>query len=332
MKQDGKIITKYKNGALGESILESVKNADEEDVRVLLAAILLEERDGEIDPELLRAGLGIGEAELSASVKFWRGAGLLGTAKRSAKKEGDTQKQEIEEKKTAKTDIESAHRGGKVERDDFPTYTTEELTALMEKRRITSDFIGEASRVYGKMFNQHEVEMIVRMIDYIGFDEECVLMLLSFFSRDKKTLRYIEKTALALYDEGISTAAELQEKLCAMERIRTCEGQIRAMFGMTGRSLTTKEKKYISSWLGKMNFDVEMIRLAYEKTVDATHGPSCAYANGILERWFADGIDTPQKVADADQKRSSTKAAEQESGFDADVFFEAALKRSYENI
>lgn len=332
MKQDGKIITKYKNGALGESVLESVKNADEEDVRVLLAAILLEQRDGEIDPELLRAGLGIGEAELSASVKFWRGAGLLGTAKRSAKKESESHKQETEEKKTAKTDIESAHRGGKVERDEFPSYTTEELTALMEKRKITSDFIGEASRVYGKMFNQHEVEMIVRMIDYIGFDEECVLMLLSFFSREKKTLRYIEKTALALYDEGISTSAELQEKLCAMERIRTCEGQIRAMFGMTGRSLTTKEKKYISSWLGKMNFDVEMIRLAYEKTVDATRGPSCAYANGILERWFADGIDTPQKVADADQKRSSAKAAEQESGFDADVFFEAALKRSYENI
>ena len=332
MKQESKIITKYKNGALGEGFLESVKNADEEDVRVLLAAILLEEKDGEVDPELLRTGLGISEAELSASVKFWRGAGLLDTSKRTSKKISDASKQGAEEKKPEKTDIESAHRGGKLERDDFPSYTTEELTALMKKRSITSDFIGEASRVYGKIFNQHEVEMIVRMIDYIGFDGECVLMLLSFFAKEKKTLRYIEKTALALYDEGISSAAELQEKLCAMERVRTCEGQIRAMFGMTGRSLTTKEKKYISTWLGKMNFDVEMIRLAYEKTVDATHSPSCAYANGILERWFADGIDTPQKVADADEKRSSAKAAETGSSFDTDDFFEAALKRSYENI
>lgn len=330
MKQDSKIITKYKNGALGEGFLESVKNADEEDVRVLLAAILLEERDGEINSELLCKSLDINETELMASVKFWRGAGLLGTAKQATRKDNSANKQSGEENK--KAEIESAHRGGKVEREEFPSYTTEELTALMEKRKITSEFIGEASRVYGKMLNQHEVEIIVRMIDYIGFDEECVLMLLSFYAKEKKTLRYIEKAALALYDEGISTSAELQQKLCAMERIRTSEGQIRAMFGMTGRSLTTKEKKYISSWLGKMNFDVEMIRLAYEKTVDATHGPSCAYANGILERWFADGIDTPQKVADADEKRSAAKAAEQESGFDTDVFFEAALKRSYENI
>jgi hypothetical protein len=64
--------------------------------------------------------------------------------------------------------------------ESMPTYTTEELTALMKKRKITSDFIGDASRVYGKMFNQHEVEIIVRMIDYIGFDGECVLLLLSY--------------------------------------------------------------------------------------------------------------------------------------------------------
>ena len=325
MKQDTKIITKYKNGALREGFLEAVRNADEEDLRVLLAAILLEERDGDIDAEALCKGLCIEDSELSASIKFWRGAGLLGTSKKSARKDGEA-------KESAKSKIESAHKDGKVEREAVPTYTTEELTELMEKRRITADFISEASRVYGKIFNQHEVEIIVRMIDYIGFDEECVLMLLSFYSKDKKPLRYIEKAALALYDEGVSEASVLQQKLCAMERIKDSEGQIRAMFGMTGRALTTKEKKYISAWIEKMNFGVEMIRLAYEKTVDATHGPSCAYANGILERWFADGIDTPQKVAEADDKRLAAKNTEPGSSFDTDDFFEAALRRSYENI
>ena len=199
MKQDSKIITKYKDGALGEGFLESVRNADEEDVRVLLAAILLEQRDGEINSELLCKALGIEQTELMASVKFWRGAGLLGTAKSVAKKEktDSTEKQQNGSERRG-FDAESAHRGGKIERDELPSYTTEELTALMEKRRITSDFIGEASRVYGKMLNQHEVEIIVRMIDYIGFDEECVLMLLSFYAKEKKTLRYVEKAALAL--------------------------------------------------------------------------------------------------------------------------------------
>ena len=104
------------------------------------------------------------------------------------------------------------------------------------------------------------------------------------------------------------------------------------MFGMGGRALTTKEKKYIASWIEKMNFSIEMIRLAYDKTVDVTHEPSCAYANGILERWYADGIDTPEKVKDADERRSADKAMSTGSSFDNDDFFEAALRRSYETI
>ena len=129
-----------------------------------------------------------------------------------------------------------------------------------------------------------------------------------------------------------ANASRIVDTHLSKERMKDAEGQIRAMFGMTGRALTTKEKKYISSWVEKMNFDVEMIRLAYDKTVDATHEPSCPYANGILERWFADGIDTPDKVAAADEKHLVAKAAEQSGGFDTDIFFEAALKRSYENI
>ena len=320
MKHIDKVHTTYKNKKLKVDMLDSVKNADEEDLRVLLATILLEgsSEDGEVKTEDICEALCIGEEEFSASLKYWRGAGLLSVPKKKAA--------EKEEKRKP----ENAHKDGKLDMESMPTYTTEELTALMKKRKITSDFIGDASRVYGKMFNQHEVEIIVRMIDYIGFDGECVLLLLSYYSKQKKTLRYIEKAALAFYDEGISTAKELQQKLCAMERRDAVEGKIRTMFGMNNRALTTKEKKYITSWVEKMNFSVEMIRLAYDKTVDITHEPSPAYANGILERWYADGIDTPEKVAEADEKREEGKRGQIESSFDSNEFFEAALRRSYE--
>lgn len=321
MKHIDKVHINYKNKKLDNDILEPIKNADEEDLRVLLTAVLLEQtsEDGDVLTKDICDSLGIGEEEFSASLKFWRGAGLLTVPKKKP-----TQKEE-------KTELESAHRGGKLDTDSMPSYTTEELTALMKRRKITSDFIGDASRVYGKMFNQHEVEIIVRIIDYIGFDGECVLLLLSYYSKQKKTLRYIEKAALAFYDEGISNAKELQQKLCAMERREEVEGKIRAMFGMNNRSLTTKEKKYITAWVEKMNFSIDMIRLAYDKTVDITHEPSPAYANGILERWYADGIDTPEKVEAADEKREEGKRGQVERSFDSNDFFEAALRRSYEN-
>lgn len=328
MKNVDKVHINYKVKALDIAAFEPLRNADEEDLRVLLAAMLFEKNreNGEIDTAILCESLEISEAELFASLKYWRGAGFISISKKKSTDSSSDKKE--------KSKHESAHKDGKLEKDRMPSYTTEELTQLMEKRKITSDFIGEASRVYGKIFNQHEVEMIVRMIDYIGFDSESVLLLLSYYSKQKKTLRYIEKMALKFYDEGISSPTSLQEKLCAMERREQIEGKIRAMFGMTNRELTTKEKGYITSWVEKMKFDLEMIRLAYDTTVDITHEPSPAYANGILERWFADGIDTPEKVKAAKQKREESNAAKVgkvERSFDSNDFFEAALRRSYED-
>lgn len=319
MKQIEKIHTSYKGKALDAEMISPIKNADEEDLRVLLVAMMLEQMgDGSgVESSEICENLGITQDEFAASVKYWRGAGFVSVSK---KKSADEEE---------KVKVESAHKGGKVDKERMPTYTTEELTNLMEKRNITSSFIGEASRVYGKIFNQHEVEIVVRMIDYIGLDSESVLLLLSYYGKQKKPLRYIEKAALSFYDDGIVGVRALQERLSAIERREDMEGKIRSMFGMNHRALTTKEKKYIVSWVEKMGFSIDMIRLAYDKTVDITHEPSPAYANGILERWYADGIDTPEKVEAADEKREEEKQGQVKKSFDNNKFFEEALKRSY---
>ena len=45
---------------------------------------------------------------------------------------------------------------------------------------------------------------------------------------------------------------------------------------------------------------------------------------------YCDGIDTPEKVEAADEKRNEGKLGQVERSFDTNDFFEAALKRSYE--
>lgn len=324
MKQPEKIVIKYKE-TKPEKLFEALNQADEDDLKVLLAAIFLENEQSEVQTSEICKGADIDEATFGASLKFWRGAGIMST-KRASKK--DTEKpQENEAPK-------SAHKNGKVEASELPTYATDELTALMKKRNITADYIAETSRIYGKIFNQHEVGIIVRMIDYIGFDEESVLLLLSHFAKEepKKPLRYVEKVALALYDDGIMSPRDVEEKLRQMDAVRSVEGQIRAMFGMGSRSFTAKEKRLITAWTEKMGFDIEMIRLAYDITVDAVHEPSVSYANAILDKWHANGIDTPEKVEAEKQRRAESKASETGKSFDDDDFFEAALRRTFSDI
>ena len=300
-----------------ESLWSALRAADEGDLRVLLSLVAL----GGDSPEnaaLLCEELSISKADYRASLKYWKGAGLLSASAR---------KNKAEEKP-----VTTAHRGGKLEsKTELPTYTSAELTALMERRQNTASYLHEANQILGKMCNTHETGILVALVDYLGFEEAAVLILLSHMvSRGKTSLRYIEKFAFALHDEGITKAAELEGKLKAMEQTEHLENQIRSLFGMTGRALTTKEKNYLSAWIDTMGYDLEIIRMAYEITVDSTQKPTPAYANSILERWYASGLRTPEEIR-AHMDASKGKKPN-EGSFKTDEFFEAALKRSFDEF
>ncbi len=323
MKKNEKIILKYKDAELPESVFASMLSADESDLRVLLSLALLD--GGVTEIASLAEKLELSESEFDASVKYWCGAGLLAKGKKSAR--------ESEKKFSEKS---SAHRDGKLERaSEIPTYTSEELSALIEKQHITAEFINEAQRVFGKVFNTHEVNILIGMVDYIGFDEESVILLLSYVKgKGKRSLRYAEQLAFSLHDEGITSAEALQSRFRQMEENAKTETAVAAMFGMTGRALTQKEKKFLASWIGVMGFDIECIRLAYDITVDNTHEPAPAYANTILTNWYNDGLRTYDAIVAAEEERKakSKKEKAQDKSFDTDEFFAAALKRTFEEL
>ena len=161
-------------------------------------------------------------------------------------------------------------------------------------------------------------------------------MLLAHCARiGKKTLRAIEKYAIRLVDQGINTPAALEEEFRIVETVRSFEGQIRAMFGMQARSLTSKEEKFLRDWIS-YGYDVEIIRLAYEITVNAINQPSLPYTNSILKVWHEEGLDTLEKIQTklAEDKAQKDGNSDRDgrsilgNSFDTDDLFEAALKRS----
>ena len=87
----------------------------------------------------------------------------------------------------------------------MPSYTTSELTAILEKRKDAAQLIDECQRVIGKIFNPHEIGVVLGLQDYLGLEGEYILILFDHCSRmGKKSLQYIKKRAFTLYDEGIT--------------------------------------------------------------------------------------------------------------------------------
>ena len=68
--------------------------------------------------------------------------------------------------------------------DELPTYSSGELADMMEKRESLRLLIDEAQNIFGKMFNLHEVNILVGLVDYLQLDGEYILVLLAHCRRN----------------------------------------------------------------------------------------------------------------------------------------------------
>lgn len=371
-----KITIQYRTDAvvIPGQVAKVIQRATKNDLRVLLAVCadrtLCTTAGGEHSWSAIAAAAGCTEAQAEASIAFWRGAGILDLEEDEALEpdtieappivttktprtrasqspstdEADAPKTE-EALETAKTKTAAGKTDKPTPRGELPRYTTEQLADLLEQRREAAAFIDEGQRIWGKIFNTHEVNVLLGLVDYLGLDWEYVLTLLAYCANAQekrgihKSLRYLESTAFNFYDEGVRTLVELQERLKQIETMAEIEGQLRTLFGMGARALTPKEKKCFSTWLYEYRFGMDIIKLAYDVTVDAKGSPNLSYMNSVLANWNRDDLRTPEAVqaaqeafhAEQDKTRTGGKGktSAPTGSFDTDDFFSAAVRRSF---
>lgn len=314
------------------SVLSRLDEVDADTLKVLLVVAA----GGNLTKEKIAGDVGCDVDTVTDALGFWRGAGILTTGSSSAKKKKNTleAKPEAESAHTTSAPrvVDSAAAVTPAPATQLPRYSTEELVALLESRRELAALIDECSRVFGKVFSSHETGLLLGIVDYLNVDGEYLLLLLAHCAKmGKKSIRYAEKMAITLYDEGITTLPALQECLKQKEQMEEVEGKIRTLFGMSSRALTTKERKQINTWLFTHHYGMDVITKAYEIAVDAIGKSSIPYTNSILERWFAAGLHTLEEIEAAEAERSAASATPTAPGnsFDTDDFFDAALKRSF---
>ncbi|MBQ4141535.1 MAG: DnaD domain protein [Clostridia bacterium] len=318
--ENKELLVNYGQGVIviPEAVMGVVSSAKKNDIIVLLA--LLSDKDA--STASVAEKFAMSEEAVERAIAFWRGAGIITYGE---EKKSEPAAETKEEKKTAK-------KGRRGDLGSLPEYSSNEIAEMVENDRDVALMIDECERALGKIFRVGETAKILALRDYLGFSPEYISTLCEYCAGIGKTsVRYLETTAIALYDDGITDKAALEEHLRAVRAKHELETQIRSLFGMNmSRALTTKEKKFIDSWIGSFGYGIEVIKLAYEITVDKIQEPSLNYANAILESWNAKGLKTEDEVKaqiDAEAEAKGEPAAGK--SFDSTDFFEAALRRSY---
>ncbi|MBO4283883.1 MAG: DnaD domain protein [Clostridia bacterium] len=298
----------------------ALREASADDLRVLLVFL---ERGG----EHLSRDAGVSAARAEAALDYWREAGIL--------TDGETVPETVAEQPAKRP----------LRRPDELAPATGEETAEVIRRRSLSGVIDEAQRLLGKVFNTTEIGIVAGLSDQLELEPAYILTLISWcHNRGKDSLRYVERTAFSLTQEGVETLSALEEYISRREAAESGIGQIRRMFGLGERALTKAEEKRFSGWLLDDRYPMDVIGIAYDLTVDATGKASSAYADKILKKWRDAGCAGSAAEVERYLERERTERGQIAAGknvrapkhdaipstYDSGDFFARAVERSYQ--
>jgi DnaD/phage-associated family protein len=146
-------------------------------------------------------------------------------------------------------------------------------------------------------------------------------------SIDKGKLRYIEKTAQGMHNDGVVTYKDLESYLANKKKYAEFESMVKRVIGAENRSLTASEVKHVQLWEKEYKANQELVKLAYDKTISAINKPSMPYMSKILESWFKNGLDNVKKVLESEQ---ANKSANKKSSGNDDGSFDFSLEDIFE--
>ncbi len=328
-----KIIVNYADGVINlpRSVANNIKSATREDMAALIALLsdphACQSLDGCEDG--VAAAAGISPQELNSALAFWRGAGVItldGTASSPASARADTDRERgAQDHSSSATENMSAaaERKKPSPKREVPELTGAEAEAIISSSPERRSLLNECQQTLGHMFDNNESATVLSMREYLGLEDEYILLLFAYCAKiGKKNVKYAEKMAYSLYDRDIDTSEALVDYLSWLETSRSTEGRLRSLLGLGSRSFSKKEREFFERWCRVFHYDYDMMEAAYNATVNAIGKPSMPYMNKILESWNELGFKTPEDAAGRERPKNDGA-----DSFDTDDFFRLAVLR-----
>ena len=229
--------------------------------------------------------LKLNEAEVNDALEFWAQAGVL--TKISAH-EPATETEAPKPKTVKPANLKP---------------TREEIAAVSATDDRLAFLFQEADMKLGRSLRGNELQTLAWLYLDQGMEVSLILMLVEYaVSENKTTISFIESTALAWLDAGVTTISDAEEQIEARTRKKTAWGIIEAAFGIDHRLPSDRELEFAQKWIIEWNFSREMLREAYNRCIDQKTKLDMRYINGILTKWFKDGVTT------LEAEKSSKKA------------------------
>lgn len=281
-----------------------LKFCSEAQLKVLLLA--LRQGQSPVDTAGIAGRLGLTETEVDDCLQYWQEAQLFTEGSAPQPEKAGPAPAEPP-KKTVEEGVTTIRSRGHL--------SPGEVNALLREDKRFAGLAAEMEKARGSVLSPSEREILAYLCGSLELTPEYLLVAAAYCrDRGKKKMSYLEKMVAGWLEEGIDTYEKAEVHIRRLTRQEDDEGRIRRLFGLPERALTAREKACINRWCGEYMTPDALIKLAYDRAVEATGKVSFAYIDKVLAAWAAKGITTVE-AAEA-ERTAAQKAAAGEYSFD----------------
>lgn len=281
-----------------------LKFCSEAQLKVLLLA--LRQGQSPVDTAGIAGRLGLTEAEVDDCLQYWQEARLFTEGSAPQPEKAGPAPAEPP-KKTVEEGVTTIRSRGHL--------SPGEVNALLREDKRFAGLAAELEKARGSVLSPSEREILAYLCGSLELTPEYLLVAAAYCrDRGKKKMSYLEKMVAGWLEEGIDTYEKAEVHIRRLTRQEDDEGRIRRLFGLPERALTAREKACINRWCGEYMTPDALIKLAYDRAVEATGKVSFAYIDKVLAAWTSKGITTVE-AAEA-ERTAAQKAAAGEYSFD----------------
>ena len=202
-----------------------------------------------------------------------------------------------------------------------PSYTRGELADAMRDSSF-SYLCGQAEQAVGRPLRQYEMNALMTMYDYLGLPANVIALLINHVRQECErrstpdhprpvSFREIKAEATRWYERGIVTVLDAERSIEEERRRNSDMGRVMRILGIRDRLPSPTERRYIEEFL-ELDPSLELIPLAYDRTVTQKGSLVWPYMRSILRSWHEKGYDGDEKGP----KASPASGSQGESGDD----------------
>ncbi len=300
---------------------EYLKNANEAQIKIYLFLLRKMSACQATSVSAIADEFNYMESDVLRVINYWENLGLLHTTKdtngnltglsvsmpsagsttSAANSQAEIPNQALE---TASVSTQSPSESGSVvplvipQGPENPGYSLDEIASFQNNDEF-QHIIFIAQSYLGRPLSTTDLGSLAFIYDRLQFSFDLMDYLVQYcVSKGKREMRYIERVALAWYDQKVTTVEDAKQHSSQYDKI------VYTVMKALGRtSAPTKvEAGYVKKWTGELGFSDEMILEACNRCVQRTDSNRFEYTNSILNRWHSANVHSLADLAKEDEQ------------------------------